>query len=180
MAIKGKLSADEIQNTDQIDDFVKYFRIVLHEKYYDEVETFHVAKIVKVDKNDYVFNVTMSISDVFKEKEFSTLKLMSCADIKKEKNVVWASAFNETTCDSNSNNYLSKNYKSNSYLLSFDAPNYKIDRKGGLKKVPHHNDLRFKVIKNKKISYLMETKYVVIEDDTNIYYTHKNTTLISP
>ena len=173
MAIKGKLSVDEIENTDQIDDFVKYFRIVLHEKYYDEVETYHVAKIVKVGNNDYEFNVTMSISDVFKEKEFSTLKLMSCSDIKKMKDVVWASPFNETTCDLNYHNYLSKDYKSNSYLLSFDAPNYAVDRKGRLTKVPHQNELRFKIIKNKKISYLMETKYVVIEDDTNIYYTHK-------
>ena len=85
MDIKGKLSVDQIENTDQIDDFVKYFRVVLHEKYYDEVETFHVAKLVKVDNNDYEFNVTMSISDVFKEKEFSTLKIMSCSDIKKMK-----------------------------------------------------------------------------------------------
>ena len=172
MAIKGKLSIDQTQNTDQIDDFVKYFRIVLHEKYYDELESFHVAKIVKIG-NDYKFNVTMSISDVFKEKEFSTLKIMSCSDIKKMSEVYWASPFNETTCDVNYENYLSKNYKSNSYLLSFDAPNYTIDRKGRLRKVPHQNELSFKVIKNKKISYLMETKYVVIEDDTNIYYTHK-------
>ena len=83
------------------------------------------------------------------------------------------SPFNETTCDLNYQKYLSKDYKSNSYLLSFDAPNYTIDRKGSLRKVPHQNELRFKVIKDKKISYLMETKYVVIEDDTNIYYTHK-------
>ena len=172
MAIKGKLSIDQTQNTDQIDDFVKYFRIVLHEKYYDELESFHVAKIVKIG-NDYEFNVTMSISDVFKEKEFSTLKIMSCSDIKKMSEVYWASPFNETTCDVNYENYLSKNYKSNSYLLSFDAPNYTIDRKGRLRKVPHQNELSFQVIKNKKISYLMETKYVVIEDDTNIYYTHK-------
>jgi hypothetical protein len=58
-------------------------------------------------------------------------------------------------------------------LLSFDAPNYSVDRKGGLIKVPHQNKLIFNVIQDKKITYLMETKYVVIEDDTNIYYTHK-------
>ena len=172
MAIKGKLSVDQTERTDQIDDFVKYFRIVLREKYYDEVETFKVAKIVKIDK-DYEFNVTMSISDVFKEKEFSTLKIMSCSEIKQMKEVIWAEAFNETTCDINYNKYLSKDYKSNSYLLSFDAPNYTIDRKGSLRKVPHQNELRFNVIKNRTISYIMETKYVVIEDDTNIYYTHK-------
>ena len=58
-------------------------------------------------------------------------------------------------------------------MLSFDAPNYSVDRKGGLIKIPHQNKLNFKVILDKKFSYLMETKYVVIEDDTNIYYTHK-------
>ena len=172
MAIKGKLSIDERENSEKIDDFVKYFRIVLHEKYFDELETYHVAKLIKVGSY-YEFNVTMSISDVFKEKEFSTLQIMSCGDIKKKAEVYWASQFNETTCDVNSQNYLTKNYKSNSYLLSFDAPNYTIDRKGRLRKVPHQNELRFEVINNKKISYLMETKYVVIEDDTNIYYTHK-------
>ena len=172
MAIKGKLSMDETEDTEQIDEFVKYFRIVLHEKYYDEVETFNVAKLVKVG-SDYEFNVTMSISDVFKEKEFSSLKIMSCSDIKKKSEVNWASQFNETTCDINYQKYLTKNYKSNSYLLSFDAPNYTIDRKGRLRQVPHQNELRFKVIKDKIISYIMETKYVVIEDDTNIYYTHK-------
>ena len=172
MAIKGKLSMDETEDTEQIDEFVKYFRIVLHEKYFDEVETFNVAKLVKVG-SDYVFNVTMSISDVFKEKEFSSLKIMSCNDIKKKSEVNWASQFNETTCDIHYQKYLSKNYKSNSYLLSFDAPNYTIDRKGRLRQVPHQNELRFKVIKDKIISYIMETKYVVIEDDTNIYYTHK-------
>ena len=173
MAIKGKLNLDRIENTGQIEDFVKYFRIVLHEKYYDEIETYHVAKLIKVGNNDYEFNVTMSISAVFKEKEFSTLKIMSCSDIKKMKDVEWESPSNETTCDLNYQNYFSKNYKSNSYLLSFDAPNYTIDRKGSLRKVPHQNELRFKVIKNKKISYLMKTKYVVIEDDTNLIYTHK-------
>ena len=32
MAIKGKLSMDETEDTEQIDEFVKYFRIILHEK----------------------------------------------------------------------------------------------------------------------------------------------------
>ena len=62
---------------------------------------------------------------------------------------------------------------SDTFLLSFDAPNYAIDRKGRLIKVPHQNELSFRVLEGKKISYLMETKYMVIEDDTNIYYTHK-------
>ena len=173
MAIKGRLTTAEIGLQNQLDDFIKYFRIVLHEKYFDEVETFHVAKLVKTEENLYEFNVTMSISDVFKEKEFSTLKIMSCADIKQMKEVDWASPYNESTCDLNYQKYFKKKYLSDLFLLSFDAPNYTIDRKGRLIKVPHQNELNFKVIQDKKISYLMETKYVVIEDDTNIYYTHK-------
>jgi len=173
MAIKGKLTTAEWDIQNQLDEFIKYFRIVLHEKYFDEVETFHVAKLVKTEENLYEFNVTMSISDVFKEKEFSTLKIMSCADIKKMKEVDWASPFNETTCELNFENYFKKKFYSNTFLLSFDAPNYTIDRKGSLIKVPHQNELSFQVSKDKRISYLMETKYVVIEDDTNIYYTHK-------
>ena len=49
--------------------------------------------------NVYEFNVTMNISDVFKEKEFSTLKIMSCADIKQMKQVDLASPFNKSNCD---------------------------------------------------------------------------------
>ena len=173
MAIKGKLTTAEFDIHDNLDEFIKCYRIVLHEKYFDEVETFHVAKLIKTEENLYEFNVTMSISDVFKEKEFSTLKIMSCAEIKQKKEVDWASPFNESTCDLNYQNYLKKNFMSETFLLSFDAPNYTIDRKGRLIKVPHQNELSFKILENKKISYLMETKYVVIEDDTNIYYTHK-------
>ena len=173
MAIHGKLRTSELEIEGQLDTFVKYFRIVLHEKYFDEVETFHVAKLIKTDDNLYEFNVTMSISDVFKEKEFSTLKIMTCKDIEKIKGVNWADPFNETTCEPNFENYFNKRYISNEFLVLFDAPNYTIDRKGSLREVPHQNELFFKVSRDKKISYLMETKYVVIEDDTNIYYTHK-------
>ena len=173
MAIKGKLTTEELDVHNQLDEFVKYFRIVLHEKYFDEVETFHVAELLKTEENLYEFNITMSISDVFKEKEFSTLKIMSCDDIKQMKEVDWGSPLNESTCNLNYQNYFKKNYASDSFLLSFDAPKYTIDRKGSLIKVPHQNELVFKVIKDKKISYLMETKYVVIQEDTNIYYTHK-------
>ena len=173
MAIKGRLTTEELDIQNHLDEFIKYYRIVLHEKYFDEVETFHVAKIVKTEENLYEFNVTMSISDVFKEKEFSTLKIMSCADIKQMREVDWASPFNESTCDLNYHNYFKKKFMSSTFLLSFDAPNYTIDRKGQLIKVPHQNELIFQVLEDKTVSYLMETKYVVIEDDTNIYYTHK-------
>ena len=85
MDIKGKLIIEKKDETEQLDDFVKYYRIVLHEKYYDEVELYHVGNLVKTDSNVYDFNVTMSISGVFKEKEFSTLKIMSCREIKKHR-----------------------------------------------------------------------------------------------
>jgi hypothetical protein len=57
--------------------------------------------------------------------------------------------------------------------LSFDAPLYTVDRKGNLRKIEHQNELRFSVGKNKRISYMMDSKYVVVEDDSNIYYTYK-------
>ena len=173
MVIKGKLTLTDVDIHNQLDEFIKYFRIILHEKYFDEVETFHVAKLVKTEENLYEFNVTMSISDVFKEKEFSTLKIMSCADIKQMKQVDLASPFNKSNCDLFYQKYFKKKFASDTFLLSFDAPNYTIDRKGRLIKVPHQNELSFKVIEGKKITYKMETKYMVIEDDTNIYYTHK-------
>ena len=173
MEIKGKLINVYKDFPEQIDDFVKYYRIVLHEKYYDEVEVYHVGNLIKKENNIYEFNVTMSISGVFKEKEFSSLKIMSCREIKKNKDVDWANDFNEATCDLNYEKYLYKNYSKNNYLLSFDAPKYTVDRKGNLRKIEHHNDLRFKVNQNKKISYIMDTKYVVVEDDSNIYYTYK-------
>ena len=173
MVIKGKLTLIDIDIDNQLDEFIKYFRIVLHEKYFDEVETFHVAKLVKTEEDLYEFNVTISISDVFKEKEFSSLKIMSCADIKQMKGVDLASPFNKSNCDLNYHRYFKKKFRSDTFLLSFDAPNYAIDRKGRLIKVPHQNELSFRVLEGKKISYLMETKYMVIEDDTNIYYTHK-------
>ena len=173
MVIVGKLTTADLDIEDLLNTFVKYYRIVLHEKYFDGMETFQVAKLVKTEDTSYEFNVTMSIKDVFKEKEFSTLKIMSCADIKQQNKVEWASYENEMSCDINYEKYFKKNFSSNSFLLSFDAPNYSVDRKGGLIKIPHQNKLNFKVILDKKFSYLMETKYVVIEDDTNIYYTHK-------
>ena len=173
MEIKGKLINENKEDQHQLDDFLKYYRIVLHEKYYDEEEVYHVANMIKRENNLYEFNVTISISGVFKEKEFSSLKIMSCREIKKNKGIDWANKFNEATCDLNYEKYFYKNYISNNYLLSFDAPKYTVDRKGNLRKIEHQNELRFKVDKNKKISYIMDTKYVVVEDDSNIYYTYK-------
>ena len=101
MEINGQLTLDiqeeiikefiNINNTyNQLDDFLKYYRIVLHEKYYEEIEKFHVAKIIKLDNSTYQFNVEMHISDVFKEKEFSSLKIISCDELfKKESSVIW-------------------------------------------------------------------------------------------
>jgi hypothetical protein len=174
MDIKGKLIIEKKDETEQLDDFVKYYRIVLHEKYYDEVELYHVGNLVKTDSNVYDFNVTMSISGVFKEKEFSTLKIMSCREIKKHRDIEWSNFLNESTCDLDYEKYFEKNYINENFLLSFDAPIYTVDRKGSLRRVEHQNELRFKVQNNKKIAYNMETKYIVVEDDTNIYYTSKD------
>ena len=173
MEIKGKLINEHKEEEEQMDDFVKYYRIVIHEKYFDEVEIYQVGNLIKTDSNVYEFNLTMSISDVFKEKEFSTLKIMSCREIKKCQNVNWAKEFDDSTCDLNYEKYWNKRYTFNNYLLSFDTPIYTVDRKGRLRKVEHQNELRFNVNQNIKMSYAIDTKYVVIEDDSNIYYTSK-------
>ena len=173
MEIKGKLINENKDYPEQLDDFVKYYRIVLHEKYYGEIEKYHVGNLVKIDDNIYNFNVTMSLSGVFKEKEFSTLKIMSCREIIKNTDIDWPNEFNETNCDINYENFLYRNDFPNNYLLSFDAPIYTIDRKGSLRKIEHQNELRFVINQNKKLSYVMDTKYVVVEDDTNLYYTSK-------
>ena len=81
MEIKGNLINEHKEDVEQLDDFIKYYRIVLHEKYFDEVEEYHVGNIIKTKDNIYKFSVSMAISGVFKEKEFSTLKIMSCREI---------------------------------------------------------------------------------------------------
>jgi hypothetical protein len=48
-----------------------------------------------------------------------------------------------------------------------------VDRKGDLHKVPHLTQFNFRVKQNFHSSYSMDTKYVVIEDDSNIYYSKK-------
>ena len=111
---------------------------------------YHVGNLVKTDSNVYDFNVTMSISGVFKEKEFSTLKIMSCREIKKHRDIEWSNFLNESTCDLDYEKYFEKNYINENFLLSFDAPIYTVDRKGSLRRVEHQNELRFKVQNNKK------------------------------
>ena len=65
------------------------------------------------------------------------------------------------------------NIKESSFTFSFDTPIYTVDRKGDLHKVPHLTQLNFKVRENLFSNYSMDIKYVVIEDDSNLYYTKK-------
>ena len=207
MEIKGQITNDlsefhseenNITNENQLEEFLKYYRIVLHEKYYDEMENYQVAKITKLNSNSYQFNVEMHISDVFKEKEFSTLKIISCNELLKNEFTKWP--FEKKSAEKNENNniindnsfefdnsasmclpeyenyysFLSKNnLEENSFIFSFDTPIYTVDRKGDLHKVPHLTQLNFRVKQNFHSSYSMDTKYVVIEDDSNIYYSRK-------
>jgi len=204
MEIKGQITNDLSElaseendvNENPLEEFLKYYRIVLHEKYYDELENYHVAKIKKLNKNSYQFNVEMHISDVFKEKEFSTLKIISCNELLKNEFTKWpkennnieknenniqnnsTSEINNTSmCLPEYENYFSflskNNLKENSFIFSFDTPIYTVDRKGDLHKVPHLTQFNFKVKQNFHSSYSMDTKYVVIEDDSNIYYSRK-------
>ena len=200
MEIKGQIMGDTSElnkdennkNINNLDEFLKYYRIVLHEKYYDELENYHVAKITKLNNNIYQFNVDMHISNVFKEKEFSSLKIISCYELLKNENTKWPNEKIEenennnieidnydnfdnsaSMCLPEYNNFFTNNIKENSFIFSFDTPIYTVDRKGDLHKVPHLTQLQFKVNENYFASYLMDTKYVVIEDDSNIYYSKK-------
>ena len=214
MEINGQLTLDiqeeiikefiNINNTyNQLDDFLKYYRIVLHEKYYEEIEKFHVAKIIKLDNSTYQFNVEMHISDVFKEKEFSSLKIISCDELfKKESSVIWPKLENygneeddmneldennlnnkfkfdnsPQMCSTEFKNYFDnvKKYKLENidFIFSFDTPIYTVDRKGDLHKTQHLNKFSFNVKENYLANYDMDINYVVIEDDSNIYYTKK-------
>jgi len=206
MEIKGQITNDlseltseeNIINENPLEEFLKYYRIVLHEKYYDELENYHVAKIKKLNNNSYQFNVEMHISDVFKEKEFSTLKIISCNELlkneltkwpqesesieKNENNIIQNNSSSEfdnsaSMCLPEYENYFSflnkNNLKENSFIFSFDTPIYTVDRKGDLHKVPHLNQFNFRVKQNFHSSYSMDTKYVVIEDDSNIYFSRK-------
>ena len=206
MEIKGKIINEGLsENLDgnktniyDLDEFFKYYRIVLHEKYYEESETYHVAKLTKLDDNIYQFNVEKYISDVFKEKEFSILKIMSCNELLKNQQTIWPTEkkidenddqnnlnFNNNLNFDNSasmclpeydhffNHLNNNNLKESSFTFSFDTPIYTVDRKGDLHKVPHLTQLNFKVRENYFSNYSMDIKYVVIEDDSNIYYTKK-------
>ena len=206
MEIKGKIinevSAENLDgnntNIYDLDEFFKYYRIVLHEKYYEESETYHVAKITKLEDNNYQFNVEKYISDVFKEKEFSSLRIMSCNELLKNEQTIWPSekkvedSDEQNTIKINTNlnfdnsasmclpeydhyfTHLNQNrLKESSFSFSFDTPIYTVDRKGDLHKVPHLTQLNFKVRENYFSNYSMDIKYVVIEDDSNLYYTKK-------
>ena len=209
MEIKGQLTMDiqedminnyiNINGTyNQLDDFLQYYRIVLHEKYFEEVEKFHVANIVRLNNSDYQFNVEMHISDVFKEKEFSSPKIISCEELlQKERNVIWPKIDNieredisDFTFEKNNEfdnspemcfsakqkyfeNVKKYNLENIDFVFSFDTPIYTVDRKGDLYKSQHFTRLSFNVKQNYLTTYSMDTNYVIIEDDSNIYYTKK-------
>jgi len=209
MEIKGQLTMDIQEDMinnyiningkyNQLDDFLQYYRIVLHEKYFEEVEKFHVANIVRLNNSDYQFNVEMHISDVFKEKEFSSLKIISCEELlRKERNVIWPKIdsiekedISDFTFEKNNEfdnspemcfsakqkyfeNVKKYNLENIDFVFSFDTPIYTVDRKGDLYKSQHFTRLSFNVKQNYLTTYSMDTNYVIIEDDSNIYYTKK-------
>ena len=213
MEINGQLTLDiqedmlndyiNVNNTyNQLDDFLKYYRIVLHEKYFEEIEKYHVAKIIRIDNSTFQFNVEMHISDVFKEKEFSSLKIISCDELfKKESSVIWPkleNLENGNDLDEYDENNLEKKFEFDNspqmcltehskyfenikkhnlenidFIFSFDTPIYTVDRKGDLHKTQHLTRLNFNVRENLFLSYSMDINYVVIEDDSNIYYEKK-------
>jgi hypothetical protein len=157
-----------------------------------------VANIVRLNNSDYQFNVEMHISDVFKEKEFSSLKIISCEELlQKERNVIWPKIdsieredISDFTFEKNNEfdnspemcfsakqkyfeNVKKYNLENIDFVFSFDTPIYTVDRKGDLHKTQHLTRLNFNVRENLFLSYSMDINYVVIEDDSNIYYEKK-------
>ena len=172
MEIRGNI-INKNETANQFDEFFKYYRIVLYEKYFDEMEQFTVAKLTKIKNDKYKFNVELGISDVFKEKEFSFLKIIPCENLVNNQYTVWPNSDN-FTCNPNIKDYLENNdFLEHEFYFSFETPIYTIDRKGDLQKVPHETELHFSLKPNKKLFYSLDTKYVVVEDNSNIYYSKK-------
>ena len=175
MDIKGSIRLDNNDEENQLDDFVKYFRVAFYEKNeYDSFDNIKIAKLIK-DENEksYKFGFKIPISDVFKDKDFSVLKIMSCKELRSYDFASWEDEDDYENCNKNYNEYFEKNYKKNDFSFSFDTPIYSIDRKGNLQKTYRENEFSFTVIKNNGALYSMETKFIVIEDNSSLVFSNK-------
>ena len=173
--IKGKLRIDNNEDFTQLNEFGKYFRVAFYEKNeFDYLDNLRVAKFIKVNNMQFDFQFKIPISDVFKEKEFSVLKIMSCKEIKKYEFSIWEDEEDKINCNDEYENYFYRNYPKNDFTFSFNTPIYSVDRSGNLQKTNHENDFSFTIEKNEYSSYSMDTKFVIVEDDSNLYVNKKN------
>lgn len=175
--IKGKLRIDNNEDFTQLNEFGKYFRVAFYEKNeYDYLDNLRVAKFIKGINNNmqFDFRFKIPISDVFKEKEFSVLKIMSCKELKKYEFTIWEDEDDKKNCQDEYENYFYKNYPKNDFTFLFNTPIYSVDRSGRLQKTNHENEFSFAIEKNEYSSYSMETKFVIVEDDSNLYVNQKN------
>ena len=118
----------------------------------------------------YSFSFKIPINDIFKEKDFSVLKIMSCSELKKYDFAIWENEEEKENCLDDYENYFHKNYPKNTFTFSFNSPIYSIDTKGNLQKTNHEDEFSFIVNNNIKNSYKAETKFIILEDNSNIYY----------
>ncbi|MCQ2819387.1 MAG: hypothetical protein MJ252_19165 [archaeon] len=183
LEIKGSLRPDVFtEGVDDIEAFLKYFRLVFYEN--DEFDQNEFVKVIHLTKDpdevSYSFRFDIPILDVFKDKEFSVLGMVSCRDIKQNKaKVRWENEDDIYTCNENVEEYFEK-YKPktssgiiNNFILSFNTPIYSIDKKGNLQRIKHETEFPFAVKQNTTLFYSMETKYVVIEKNTNLVFSGK-------
>ena len=169
--IKGKLKIENNEDYTQLNEFSKYFRVAFYEKNeYDSLDNLIISKFDKINNMQYSFSFKIPINDIFKEKEFSVLKIMSCAELRKYDFAIWDSEEEKQNCNDNYENYFHKNYPKKTFTISFYSPIYSIDTKGNLQKTEHTDELSFIVNENIINSYLTSTKFIILEDNSNIYY----------
>ena len=176
MEINGSLHPDHPNALEQLDEFMNYFRIAFYEKNeFDSIDNLRVAKLDKNPlDNSYKFSFHVPISDVFKDKEFSVLKIMSCKELNSYEFTVWEDKNDKKSCNENYQEYFKTNLNKKNFMFSFNTPIYSIDRKGHLQKTNHENEFAFTVTENKSSSFSMETKFVVIEDNSSLVFSTKH------
>lgn len=175
MKIKGSLRIDNNEEKHQLEEFVKYFRVVFYEKNeYGAFDNIQVAKMSR-DTNEkaYKFSFQVPISNVFKDKDFSVLKIMTCKELKTYDFVTWESEEDKEECLKQYEKYFEKDYRNNDFSFSFDTPIYSIDKKGNLQQSYRENEISFTINKNTYSSYSMNAKFIVIEDNSSLVFSNK-------
>ena len=166
----GKIKGNNLSK-EQMNHLSKYFRIVFSETNdFNEINNLRVSKF-ELKNNEINFKVRIPISNVYKDKNFGTVKLMTCKELKKYDFTNWQDTNDYNQCLDNYEFYFSE-YQNNNFIFSFDVPIFSVDRKGNLQKTPHLIEFPFVLEKDKKIIFTSDSKFVVIEDDSNLYYSN--------